>query len=125
MAAFAGARTRWLSPMWWRPPTVAAEAADAADGERQVRQRIDRAPVRDEVEAPVRGLHRRAVDRLEALDELFASEAVLDDLLDRAHLESVLLARCLQVGHPRHFAVVADDLDDEGTGMKPGEPRDQ
>ncbi len=70
------------------------------------------APPREEPEAALRGVDLDAVDRIDTLDEVFAGEPMLDHLLDRAHLESVLGTERLEVGHAGHLAVGLDDLDD-------------
>ena len=65
-----------------------------------------------------------AAGGIDALDEAVPRQAVLDDLLDRAHLEAVLRADGLQLGHAGHLAVVVDDLDEDRARVQSGQPRE-
>jgi hypothetical protein len=55
-------------------------------------------------------------------DEPFAPAPVLDQVGDAAHLDAVLLAEDLEVGHAGHLAVVLDDLADHAGGAQAGQP---
>ena len=66
--------------------------------------------------APPRGQR----DALDPLDELLALQAVADQVRDRAHLHVVHVAELLQLRPPRHLAVGAHDLADDGRGLEAG-----
>jgi hypothetical protein len=101
--------------------TVGAEQSHAANRQREVRQGVDGALVRDQRERTEFGLDRRAFGRVDAPDERVRLQAMLDDLLDGAHLEAVRCAQLLQVGQSGHVPVVAHDLDAHRGGLQPGE----
>ena len=96
-----------------------AERADPAERERQVRQRVDLALPRIEREGALGRVHLGSAGRLHAPDQALAVEAMPDDLLDAAHAQAVLRAQPLEVGHARHLAVGAHDLDDRGRRPQP------
>ena len=100
---------------------VLVELADIADGQGEVGHGVDHRAEGDEVELAHGCLDLGARDRIDAGDERGLGEAVLDDLLDAAHLDVVLFAQGYKVGHAGHLAVVAHDLDDDGAGVEPGQ----
>jgi hypothetical protein len=109
-----------LGRLWWCG-RAGRDASDVADGERDVRQRIDQRPERVQLKVAEFGAERHAVDGVEAMHERFAGKTMLDDLVDRAHLERVGGAERGEIGETGHFAVVAHNFDDDGGGREAGE----
>src|SRR5262245_55621571 len=66
---------------------------------------------------------RRQLDAQLATNEFFALAAELDKVLNRAHLEAVVLAEFAQLRHPRHAAVGLQNLADDCRGLKARQPR--
>ncbi len=92
--------------------------SDAAFAEGEVRLRVDGTLVGEEFEvAPFGG----EVNLFDAFDELFAFEAVADQIGDGAHFEAVLLAEDFEFGSSGHFAVFAHDFADDGGGFEAGD----
>ena len=60
----------------------------------------------------------------DALDQLVVAAPVGDQVGDRDHLQPVLRAVALEVGHARHRAVVVHDLADHAGRVEAGEPRE-
>ena len=102
---------------------VVVQIAHPADRQRDVRQRIDRALIRDEIESALGRFDRRALYGLDPLDQPLLGQSMLNDLLDRAHLEVVLGADGFKVSHAGHVAVLAHDFDQHRAGVQPREPR--
>ncbi len=85
---------------------------------------IDGTLIGDEAEAAVGGVdfgRGSAILWDEALDKSFTLEAILDDLLNRAHLEIVFLADGFELREAGHLAVFVDDLDEDSAGVQAGE----
>ena len=62
--------------------------------------------------------------RDDPLDQLVVPAAVRDQVGDRHHPQPMLRAVALEVGYPRHRAVVVHDLADHGRWVEPREPRE-
>ena len=58
----------------------------------------------------------------DAVDELLGPAPVADEVGDRDEQQVVLGTEALEIGHPRHRAVVVDDLAQHPGGVEPGEP---
>src|SRR5258707_1249513 len=92
--------------------------ADAAHAQGQVRLGVHQRSVGDQVESAE---PRRLLDDQLAPDEAFALPAKLDEVLDGAHFEAVLLAELAEIGEASHVAVGGHDLDDDGRLLEAGE----
>ena len=92
--------------------------ADAAHAQGQVRLRIDHRGVGDQIEVAEA---RRQLDRQLAVDQPFALPAILDQVLDGAHLQAVLPAESRRSGKRAMRAVGVDDLADDGRFLQAGQ----
>ena len=84
----------------------------------QVRLGIDDRRVREQVE---RAQARRQLQGQLPVNQPFALAAILDQVLDGAHLQSVRAAEVAQVRQASHGAVGIDDLADHGRFLQSGE----
>ena len=90
--------------------------------QRQVLAAVDVAAVDVGVElAAVAAGDRRLGD---AVDERVVAQPVLDQVGDGDQLQVEARREALQVGEPRHRAVVLHDLADDAGRLEPGEPRE-
>ena len=95
--------------------------ADLAVYEREVRVAGDQVLV--DVGLPVDALDgQHAVGAL--ADEPLGQPAVCREVLDADHVQAVLGGEALEVGPPRHRAVVVHDLADHGRRLQAGHPRE-
>src|SRR5713226_8751284 len=83
--------------------------------------RIDDRRVRDQVELAEPG---RQLDNELALDEPFTLSAMLDEILNRTHLEPVLPAKLAQKRQSRHRAIGIHYFANDGRFLEAGEPRE-
>src|SRR5438128_6910807 len=60
----------------------------------------------------------------EPTDQLLRADPILDQVLDRDHREAVRQGELLELGHPRHPAVLVEDLADDAGRVAPREPRE-
>ena len=67
---------------------------------------------------------RREAHRRHPLDQLLGAAPVLDQVLDRDHLDPVPLAVRDQVGHARHRPVLVHDLADDAGGVQARQARE-
>src|SRR5437899_1409680 len=74
---------------------------------------------RDEF-APVRG----ELGCGDPSDQLLLADPVLDQILDGDHRESVRQGELLELGHPRHPAILVEDLADDTGRVRAREPRE-
>src|SRR2546426_455245 len=123
-----------------RPAVAAARVKDIADqalgvDADQHRLVADHLPHHERHRHPV--VHARVVrDRGEIAevggqfvgrdptDQLLRADPVLDQVLDRDHREAVLQGELLELGHPRHPAVLVEDLADDAGRVATREPRE-
>ena len=66
----------------------------------------------------------RKLGRRDALDQPLGPHAVLDQVRDRDHQQSVLLGELRQLRHPRHGAVLVHDFADDARRVEPGDARE-
>src|SRR5438445_12233599 len=82
--------------------------------------RIDHRRVRNQVKFAVRG---RQIQSYLALDQALALAAILDNVLDRAHLEIVPIAKLPQVRYTSHAPVRIDNLANDRGSLETGQAR--
>src|SRR3569623_1812602 len=61
--------------------------------------------------------------RAEPLDGLLVLQSIVNQIGDGAHLEPVFGGEALELGPPRHAAVLVEDLDDHRRGLETGVAR--
>ena len=88
--------------------------------EREMRFLAD--PVAVGVEAQA-SAHRVDITLGGAGHERFGAAAVMDEIGDGADLQAVLLGEDLQIGQPRHLAVILENLADHGRRREARKPR--
>ena len=81
----------------------------------------DAIAVGDQAERAVHGLDLTLGD---AHHERLRAAAVLDEIGDRADPQMMLRGEVDEIGQPRHFAVLLQDLADDRGGREPGEARE-
>src|SRR5205085_10654461 len=93
--------------------------ADSAEAQRQVGFGIDDRRVWDQVERAEPG---RQLQHQLAMDQPFALSAELDQVLDGAQLQTMLLAKLAEIRQAGHVAVGRHDLDDHRRLLAAGQP---
>ncbi|MNE52031.1 hypothetical protein D3C80_1466870 [compost metagenome] len=71
---------------------------------------LDGVAVEDQLERPAVDALERRLQR--PLDKAFSAAAIGDQVGDGADLQAVQLGEGDEIGHPRHLAIVLDDLAD-------------
>ena len=94
-------------------------AGDVAAHERHVLHAVEQALEHDRGELAVAGGDARLAH---SPDQLLAVAAVADEVRDRDEVQPVLLRERLELGQPRHRAVVVHDLGEHAGLLEPREP---
>ena len=101
--------------------SVSRVGRDRAAHEREMRRVGQLVAIDDEPERAVLRGERALGD---ALDQPLGAAAVVDQVGDRADLQAVLGGEDLEIGQPRHRAVVVHDLAQHRRRREAGEPRE-